>query len=185
MVFFALIMGFFWFMSTAKYISKFGESIDSIDLPKIEFPNFDIPIEDNSDQVKDWTTYVNSEYGFEIKYPSDWIIENNKNGTGFTTNDLLEENKENDKNCKEANDLCNIYFSNNIVSFQYIKENIDLERLHEFSKVILNNIEWTRYRTSTFSYIIGYRNGDYDFSIFDSTQEDLLKKILSTFKFTN
>ena len=99
-VFFALIMGFFWFMSTAKYISKFGESVNSIDLPKIEFPNLDFPDNnqpDNADEateIADWKTYTNSEYGFEMKYPQDWDARDyNRDDISFIKPDPLESSR--------------------------------------------------------------------------------------------
>lgn len=37
-----------------------------------------------NDETADWKTYTNTQYGFEIKYPSDWITEKNNSETRQT-----------------------------------------------------------------------------------------------------
>lgn len=37
--------------------------------------------ENKSDELKDWKTYTNKEYGFEIKYPSDWSFKDISSST--------------------------------------------------------------------------------------------------------
>lgn len=86
-VLFAVIMGFFWIKSAAYDISRLGNSLKSVDLPKIDMPNIQtnpsVPTSSPENQTVDtsaplstdsWKTYTNNKYGFEIKYPSDWEI---------------------------------------------------------------------------------------------------------------
>ncbi len=87
----ALIMGFFWIKSTENNISRMGESLKSINLPKIDIPNIQTntpnvnqanvtPTPTPKNQTADWKTYTNTQYGFEIKYPSNYQYLTNNYG---------------------------------------------------------------------------------------------------------
>lgn len=51
-------------------------------MPEIEIPEKKTPEE--VEVPADWKTYRNKEYGFEMRYPNDWII-----GVGDTTSDVI------------------------------------------------------------------------------------------------
>jgi len=54
------ILGYQWRLAKEVSLTKFPE------IKKLE-----ITIED---KIADWSTYRNEEYGFEIKYPNDWLV---------------------------------------------------------------------------------------------------------------
>lgn len=98
---FGVILGFFWVKSTGENISKIGQSLKSIDLPKIEFedvtsgnsPNGKIITdvletlnteqlensgEISSDGIDDWKTHASEKYGYTIKHPDAWKIDQDR-----------------------------------------------------------------------------------------------------------
>lgn len=69
----AIAMGAFWIRGAMNSLDKIGQSVGQIKLPEIqtsEIPN----IQTSTDQTAGWKTYTNDEYGFEIKYPTDYKI---------------------------------------------------------------------------------------------------------------
>jgi len=66
----------------------------------VEFPEIKKP-EKVEDETADWKTYRNEEYGFEIKYPEDWYINERKGNDvltpWFTIVELILNEKEPDK----------------------------------------------------------------------------------------
>lgn len=71
-----LILGFIWFKMAIIRFAKIEESMKKIELPGIEIPNIQptkMTVEEIKDQTVNWETYTNDKYGFEIKYPSDWV----------------------------------------------------------------------------------------------------------------
>ncbi|GEM_PF-2319180 len=82
----AIIMGFFWIRSVGDRLNKISENVGQIKLPQIETPQTEIPnIVIPTDQTANspvqsqqategWKTYKNDEYGFEFKYPQNWIL---------------------------------------------------------------------------------------------------------------
>ena len=82
----ALIMLFFSIKDTQKSISKIGESLKSVTLPQIDFvgEGRDLPKIDldsiaegvaPQNQDSDLLSYKNGDYGFELKYPKSWLID--------------------------------------------------------------------------------------------------------------
>jgi hypothetical protein len=75
---FAIPMMVFWVNDAKNNSSKISESMKSISVPTASMPSTDLlqtttPSTGNPvAQTTDWKTYANSDYGFEIKYPSDW-----------------------------------------------------------------------------------------------------------------
>jgi hypothetical protein len=64
------MLGYFWTMPKSEVIREGG--VKKVEVNKNEI----IEKEIINDETADWKTYRNEEYGFEVKYPEDWIIEN-------------------------------------------------------------------------------------------------------------
>ncbi|MDP3730912.1 MAG: hypothetical protein Q8R34_00180 [bacterium] len=75
-----LIGGYF---ALAKYQSwwPFGDSVLVQTPTPIPIP-IPIPI---PNEISDWKTYRNEKYGFELKYPAEWKIENTSNGVSASS----------------------------------------------------------------------------------------------------
>ena len=93
-IFFSLILGVFWVKSTGKNLVKMGESLKSMDfsgidvtgkLPSVnnitnspEAKNISdvlTTLSDQQSQADNRKTYTSDTYGFEIKYPDDWVLD--------------------------------------------------------------------------------------------------------------
>ena len=44
------------------------------------------------DPTKDWKTYTNTGYGFEFKYPKEWVLKDNTNPDDCTSSDCIKQN---------------------------------------------------------------------------------------------
>jgi hypothetical protein len=80
----AIAFCFFWFKGAMNKLSNLGNEIGKIQLPQIESPQMP-EIETPVDEITDWKTYKNDEYGFEFKYPEDLKIKNNIIGKTYVT----------------------------------------------------------------------------------------------------
>lgn len=83
-----LFLGFFWIKSAANNISKAQQSLAlSVDLVKIDIPEINVDalneaVAPEQSVVKvlptdNWNSHVDAKYNFEIKYPKDWIVQEN------------------------------------------------------------------------------------------------------------
>ena len=86
----AVIMGFFWIRSAGERLNKIGESMGNINFPQMETPQINIP--NITDQTADWKTYTNNQYGFEIKYPEGWDMQENIPNKKFVLKFTAKEN---------------------------------------------------------------------------------------------
>ncbi len=66
----ALVMGGFWINGAVKSFSKIGQSVGDIKLPQIDMPNIQTLSWNVNVDTSDRNTYINTQYGFEIKYPT-------------------------------------------------------------------------------------------------------------------
>lgn len=64
----ALILFIFWLNGFIKKIDE-----NQLESPNVNFIQYDI----SGSLTADWKTYTNEKYGFEIKYPKDWIVDFN------------------------------------------------------------------------------------------------------------
>ncbi len=98
----ALIMTLLEVKFTGDSLSKIGNSLQSINLPKINIPDnqanvsndnaiainsspISTPMPSPEDQTSDWTTYTSDKYGFEVKYPSNLLIREHVFNNSFTS----------------------------------------------------------------------------------------------------
>ncbi len=93
-VFFGLILGSLWLLSTANIVKKFSNETKGTVLPPIDLSELD-KLKGLQDEIKpltqtlpeiaseevqletetaNWKTYTSKKYGFEIKRPADWFI---------------------------------------------------------------------------------------------------------------
>ena len=127
----AVIMGYFLVKSTARNIGKIAESAKSMDLPDLNLQSDEVSklpsvsdiinspegqaiaealqnADDSQLDTADWKTYANADYGFEIQYPGEWMVQENTksleyslifcldNENGCTGKRMNEENKNED-----------------------------------------------------------------------------------------
>jgi len=84
-----LIMGYFWVLDAIQSVGQIQDSLKSVELPNVEIPDKSEDIAKikemvndvgqaiaNESEMADWKTYANTEYGFEIKYPANFVEKN-------------------------------------------------------------------------------------------------------------
>ncbi len=71
-----LAMGYFWVKDSMIGISKIGQSVKSIDLPKIDLPDLSkILPSTTEDKTTEWKTYTSDKGKFSLQYPPDWKLD--------------------------------------------------------------------------------------------------------------
>jgi len=65
-----------------SYVSRTGPNCEFAACPETK------------DETANWKTYKNKEYGFEIRYPNDWLIEGNQDSVYFKRTDISQEEME-------------------------------------------------------------------------------------------
>jgi len=184
----ALIMGIFWVRGTIDKVKYIGKSVSQIKIPEVQTS---LPA---LESTADWQTYTNDKYGFEIKIPKDWIIQEVSNGLNLTTDALLKE--------KQKNHICLTQHGTNcdagelpyaVAYFQFMAKDGDKysadDLVNGISMVQLGGIDWHRYATGGMLSDIHFRITNdkvegYDFDVYMDTDENIMKTVLSTFKFT-
>lgn len=188
-----LIMGLFWIKGTMNSLSKLGNQVGEIKFPNIEMPQTEA-LDNllNVDQIADWQTYTNEEYGFEIKMPTDWVVKAFPGGLKFTTDKLVKQQEDNSLNCQQGKECDPGELPYAIANFNYIVKDADKysseDLVNGISQIELNKTKWARYQPTGMFAEIHFRTLDeskrgYDFMIFWDTDENTLKQALSTFKF--
>lgn len=199
---FAFIMGSFWINASINRFSELEpininlglkEAYERSDLDKIGGTLLAVP---ELIVMVDWQTYINKEFGFEIKIPEGWVVKtypSNPEILEFTTDELIQKREDNLLNCKQGKECDAKELPYAIVIFNYIEKDGDKYSQgdlvnNEIFEIESSGIKWDRYLSQSIFFNVHFRTVDetkrgYDFSVFWETDEDTLKQILSTFKF--
>jgi hypothetical protein len=173
------------------YVSRTGPNCEFAECPTVK------------DQFKDWKTYQNEEYGFEVKYPREWdyiTLQITTNPIMFAPKDIISKVNESIKNIKNDKSWVmwfNIYdknlFEKGILPYrgksnEYIKTTTSIIEV-DGSK---QNMYIDEYIKDKGDYKTGDRTVDVDITIkegyltiylFDYEYFNTFEQILSTFKF--
>ena len=143
--------------------------------------------------TSDWLTYKNDEYGFEFKYPKEYILNEKENSISIKNNDILvqvdyyrnyqSERKMVDALQKQINysSLYNCYFSNDVISssfYDYVHYLWDCKKKFEnkyLSEAIINN--------KRFDYFLEIKSLGSETE--KSKSNDVIYNIVKTLKFSN
>lgn len=133
-------------------------------------------------QIADWKTYTNNEYGFEFKYPNDFYL-NEIEGSIYVTDPLIEISfykEEADYGKKppvltlgiRERSIENITMPTNAENYVFASKEAKLSCLKDGEEIVACTI-LSSYNDNTLYVISGV----------DFRSDDVLNKILSTFKF--
>lgn len=90
----------------------------------------------NLDDFSDWTSYTNAEYGYSLKYPSDWIVYENSNRVSV-------EQKTRSRDISLDDETISIYVMNlkdeGLTADQYIEDGVKAGRLSGLEDCELNS----------------------------------------------
>ena len=145
------------------------------------------PVSDTQNQASssNWQDYKSEKYGFELKMPTGWKVEETSVGLNFLSPENQEYIKENAKNCSaEPQQNCNAEIFSNV----YFYNNFDDKDIADTRTESINEVQFFRY-AELYSMIspVGYKtekNGKiYNFQVPFPEGENLLRQILSTFRF--
>jgi hypothetical protein len=146
-------------------------------------------VESSANTTAEWKTYVNNEFGFEISYPSGWLVKNNiqEKGTSIQfvapNTELLVEN--NNRACSDGSDTteCSADGVPADVSLS-ISPKSTISITESQGTVEFNNIIFIKYLgafAGDKNFITMHNDQDFNFTCININACD---QMLSTFKFT-
>ena len=168
-------------ITPAIQVSENKSNLDKIEKPVVF---------EGEEDISDWKVYRNEKYGFEVKYPNNYILEkNSEESINFWTEDRYKLNSEIilSKGASRLSHNLGIEVANEKWSKEKIDENLKNNEVQK-EEIYLNNIKIIKFLKKSDEgniylnciqknniYIVIYKN--------DSTSEKEFNQILSTFKF--
>ena len=124
------------------------------------------------DVTKDWKTYTNGQYGFLLKYPSEWSVTSDHDSNGYYE---VQWNG-------PDNSYLNIHIDDNPqnLSIPDYYKNKDASKI--FTLNVINNQRFYAVSTSAEEFYVANNSNIYVIDL--NTESNITKPILSTFKFT-
>jgi hypothetical protein len=206
----AIVVFLFW--QKNQKVQPQEENVGKIE--KVENEKVNQNSDNQNDQqnidVSDWKTYSNNAYGFEFKYPKDWIIENNSgvNADRSVVSIMSQETKnEIDKNqkagiiCEACGPDISFYYYSSIENQpdnkyvkaknlnEFIEKDTSTKKIGERTVGNINMIETIQSGAGAY-YVLMAENNSHIYKIFFTHKDsgdkliDIENKILSTYKIT-
>ena len=181
----ALMGGFLVTRMMVRDIAKLSQSAQSINLGTKQNEAMQRQSEEPKDEMAGWQTYTNTEYGFEVKYPGDWqVMSSSEFKNSATNSDFQVIKNDNNKNLdldawfQEATNI------NGRPTVKAAAMPVSVNGVKVYK--IYSDLE----SPNPYFEIVGIANEQNEiFSIYAysgvKTDNEILEKILSTFKFKN
>lgn len=180
-----LIMIFFWFKISVNRLNNINQNGEVIKLPEIKLPDtklLETAEEVTLEDVANWQTYQSKDYGFEVKFPKNFKIE--QGGTVIQNFNFTDNSGANYEAIsvwpEKETDL------QKLADNFYKKEFVDKIDLFDFNGQVAARIQ-AKQGANVGSTVIMLKNG-FGFELPDVMNDTLsidLKNILSTFRFIN
>jgi len=143
---------------------------------------------DESGDMEGWETYVNEEYGFSFKYPSDWFEYQDEQHINYGTTAFFKvaTTPLYSQGGHMGNELVTLYVKDSLLSLEdYGKELAKMQNITEFFPLEIGGQPAVEYYDEYYSnsrYVVN-NNNNFLHIIFHNSTSNTIDQILSTFEF--